>query len=95
MLMALGWAAVTTFAVLWMAKLARAKDLALPSLPAEGVRPRCRAAGWVFAAFAVPWIGLTAHSGWVRHHEAAGARAFERSGFPTSWRWRRRIPMPG
>jgi tetratricopeptide (TPR) repeat protein/NAD-dependent dihydropyrimidine dehydrogenase PreA subunit len=81
MLMALGWAAVTAFAVLWVVKLARAKDLAFHRflLKASG---RVQAAGWVFAGFALPWIGLTAHSGWVRHHEAAGTRAYERIRIP-------------
>ena len=34
-------------------------------------------AGWGFAAFALLWTSVNAHSGWVRHHESAGARAFE------------------
>jgi tetratricopeptide (TPR) repeat protein/NAD-dependent dihydropyrimidine dehydrogenase PreA subunit len=81
MLMALGWAGVTTFVVLWTVKLARAKDLAFHRflLKASG---RVERAGWVFAAFALPWILLTAHSGWVRYHEAAGTRAYERIRLP-------------
>jgi NAD-dependent dihydropyrimidine dehydrogenase PreA subunit len=81
MLMALGWASVTTFVVLWTAKLVRARDLSFLRflLKASG---RVQPAGWVFAAFAVPWIALVAHSGWVRYHEAAGTRAYERIRIP-------------
>jgi polyferredoxin/tetratricopeptide (TPR) repeat protein len=76
MLMALGWAAVTTFVALRTLRLFRSRDLAFHRflLKASG---RIQPAGWAFAAFALPWIVLTAHSGWVRFHESAGARAFE------------------
>ena len=30
---------------------------------------RIQKAGWAFLAFAIVWIGLNAHSGWVRYHE--------------------------
>jgi tetratricopeptide (TPR) repeat protein len=75
MLMALGAAAVTTFLALTTAKMLRARDFSFHrfDLKASG---RIRRAGWGFAAFAALWIGLNAHSGWVRHHESAGARAF-------------------
>jgi len=33
-------------------------------------------------SFAVLWISLNAHSGWVRYHESAGARAFENIKIP-------------
>jgi NAD-dependent dihydropyrimidine dehydrogenase PreA subunit len=76
MLMALGWAAVTTFLALRTVRLVRARDLSFHRfvLKASG---RIQGAGWAFAAFAVAWIGLGAHSGWVRHHESVGTRAFE------------------
>ncbi|MEO8042224.1 MAG: hypothetical protein ABI646_06435, partial [Acidobacteriota bacterium] len=33
--------------------------------------------GWIFAGFAILWLGFNAHSGAVRYLESAGARAFE------------------
>ena len=76
MLMALGVAAVTTFLAITTAKLLRARDFSFHrfDLKASG---RMRTAGWGFTAFALLWTSLNAHSGWVRHHESAGARAFE------------------
>lgn len=76
MLMALGIAAVTTFLALRMLSLFTASDLSFYrwSLKAGG---SIKKAGWVFGAFAVAWVGLTAHSGWVRYHERGGAIAFE------------------
>jgi polyferredoxin/tetratricopeptide (TPR) repeat protein len=76
MLMALGIASITTFLALTTAKMLRARDYSFHrfDLKASG---RMRAGGWGFAAFALAWIGVNAHSGWVRHHESAGARAFE------------------
>ena len=76
MLMALGIASVTTFLAITTAKMLRARDYSFHrfDLKASG---RMRRAGWAFAGFAALWIGLNAHSGWVRHHETAGARGFE------------------
>ncbi|MGH9932493.1 MAG: tetratricopeptide repeat protein, partial [Pyrinomonadaceae bacterium] len=81
MLMALGWATITTFLTLRTWRLLRAKDLSFYrfDLKSSG---RIRKAGWAFAAFAVVWVGLNAHSGWVRYHEFAGARAFQRIEIP-------------
>ncbi|PYI61906.1 MAG: hypothetical protein DMF07_14845, partial [Verrucomicrobia bacterium] len=39
-------------------------------------------AGWAFATFACAWIGLNAHSGWVRYHEFLGNRAFQKIQVP-------------
>ena len=76
MLMALGIAAVTTFLALRTWRLIRANDLSFYrfNLKSSGTIQK---AGSAFAAFALAWIGLTAHSGWVRYHERAGAHAFE------------------
>ncbi len=76
MLMALGIATVTTFLVLESWRLLRANDLAFYgfSLRSSG---KIRKAGWIFLSFAALWIGVTAHSGWVRYHERAGAIAFQ------------------
>ncbi len=81
MLMALGIAAVTTFLALRTLRVFTSSDLSFYhwNLKASG---SIKKAGWAFAAFAAAWIGLTAHSGWVRYHERGGAVAFENLQIP-------------
>jgi len=81
MLMALGIAGVTTFLALRTFRLFRARDLSFYrfSLKTSGTIQK---AGWVFLSFALMWIGLNAHSGFVRYHERAGAIAFENLRIP-------------
>ncbi|MGB8340712.1 MAG: tetratricopeptide repeat protein [Chthoniobacterales bacterium] len=81
LLMALGWATITTFLTLKTWRLLKVKELSFYrfDLKSSG---RIRKAGWGFVAFAVVWIGLTAHSGWVRYHEYLGDRAFGRIQIP-------------
>ena len=81
MLMALGFATITTFLALRTWRLFRARDLSFYrfDLKSSGT---IRKAGWVFLSFALLWIGLNAHSGWVRYHESAGARAFQNIQIP-------------
>ncbi len=81
MLMALGIAAVTTFLALRTLKLFRAQDLSFYrfNLKSSGT---IRNAGWAFLSFAVLWIGLNAHSGWVRYHERVGVIAFQNLQIP-------------
>ena len=76
MLMALGIATVTTFLAVRTLKLFRSSDLSFYkwNLKSGGT---IRIAGWAFLSFAVAWIGLNAHSGYVRWHERRGAIAFE------------------
>ena len=76
MLMALGIASVTAFLFLRTIKLLRSKDLSFYrySLKTSG---KFRTAGWVFASFALLWVGVNAHSGFIRYHERAGAIDFE------------------
>ena len=80
-LMALGCATVTTFLALKTWRLLRAKELSFYrfNLKYSG---KIRQAGWAFAAFSCAWIGLNAHSGWVRYHEVLGDRAFKRVQLP-------------
>ena len=80
-LMALGCATITTFLTLKTWRLLKAQGLSFYrfDLKSSG---RIRKAGWGFVAFAVVWIGLTAHSGWVRYHEYLGDRAFRRIQIP-------------
>jgi tetratricopeptide (TPR) repeat protein/ferredoxin len=80
-LMALGWATVTTFLTLKMWRLFRARELSFYrfNLKSSG---RITKTGWAFAAFACAWIGLNAHSGWVRYHEFRGNLAFQKIQVP-------------
>jgi len=81
MLMALGCATVTTFLTLRTWRLLSAKDFSFYrfNLKSSG---RIRKAGLVFVIFALVWIGLNAHSGWVRYHEYKGNRAFQQIKIP-------------
>jgi tetratricopeptide (TPR) repeat protein/NAD-dependent dihydropyrimidine dehydrogenase PreA subunit len=80
-LMALGCATITTYLTLKTWRLLKAKELSFYrfNLKSSGT---IRKAGWGFVAFAVVWIGLTAHSGWVRYHEYLGGRAFQKLQIP-------------
>jgi tetratricopeptide (TPR) repeat protein len=80
-LMALGCATVTTFLTLKTWRLFRAKELSFYrfNLKCAG---KIRKAGWAFAMFACVWIGLNAHSGWIRYHEFLGNRAFKKVQLP-------------
>jgi polyferredoxin/Flp pilus assembly protein TadD len=81
MLMALGCATITTFLTLKLWRLLRVKEMSFYrfNLKSSG---KLQTAGFGFAAFAVVWVGLNAHSGWVRYHEFAGARAFQQLQIP-------------
>ncbi len=74
-LMALGWATVTTFLTLKALRLLRSKELSFYRFNLKSLG-RIQKAGWVFLVLAVLWIGLNAHSGWVRYHEYTGNGAF-------------------
>jgi tetratricopeptide (TPR) repeat protein/NAD-dependent dihydropyrimidine dehydrogenase PreA subunit len=76
MLMALGIATVTTYLAHRVWRLYRSSDLAFygRSLKVAG---KLSIAGWIFLAFALGWIGLNIHSGYVRWHERAGKIAYE------------------
>lgn len=81
MLMALGIATVTMFLTVRILKLFRSNDLSFYryNLKSSGV---IRQAGWGFLSLAFLWIGLNAHSGWIRYHERAGSIAFEKIRIP-------------
>jgi tetratricopeptide (TPR) repeat protein/ferredoxin len=76
-LMALGCAAITTFLTLKLWRLFRSKELSFYRFNLKSAG-KIRNAGWMFAIFACVWIGLNAHSGWIRYHEFLGGRAFQR-----------------
>ena len=75
MLMALGIATVTTYLVMRTSKLLSSKDLSFygKSLKLDG---KLKVAGIAFIGFALLWIGLNVHSGWIRYNERAGGIAF-------------------
>ncbi len=81
MLMALGISIVTTFLTMQTWRLIRSSDLSFHrwNLKSGGV---IKKAGWGFLSFAIAWIGLNVHSGYVRYHERGGAMAFERIRIP-------------
>jgi len=81
MLMALGVATITTFLALRTWRLIRASDLSFYRFELKSAGT-IRKAGWLFLSFALVWIGLNAHSGWVRYNESAGARAFQNIQIP-------------
>src|SRR6476620_8382930 len=80
-LMALGCAAVTTFLALNTWRLLRAKELSFYRFNLKSAG-KIRKAGWAFAMFACVWIGLNAHSGWIRYHEFLGNYAFQKVKLP-------------
>lgn len=92
-LMALGCATITTFLALKAWRLFRTRDMSFYrfNLKSSG---KIRKAGWVFAGFAAVWIGLNAHSGWVRFHEFAGARAFQKLQIPDELALAQTNPQP-
>lgn len=74
-LMALGVAAVSTFLALKLWQLVARSDVYFHRFILKSVG-KMRAAGSAFALFAIVWLLLIAHSGWIRYQEFAGNRAF-------------------
>jgi polyferredoxin/Flp pilus assembly protein TadD len=80
-LMSLGCAAVTTFLALKTWRLLRAREVFFHHFRLK-VSGKLQTTGWGFLAFSILWVGLNAHSGWVRYHEYAGDQAFQRIQIP-------------
>ncbi len=76
MLMALGIAAISAFLALRGFHMVRRRDLAFygRSLKIAG---RMQPVGWAFLGFSLLWLGLVAHSGFIRYHERAGTLVFQ------------------
>lgn len=81
MLMALGIAIVSTYLVLRIVRLFTAKDLSFYkyNLKAAG---KIKTAGWIFLLLSTLWLGLNAHSGFIRYNESFGNRAYENLRIP-------------
>jgi polyferredoxin/Flp pilus assembly protein TadD len=92
-LMALGCAGVTTFLTLKAWRLLKVKGVTFYGYDLKSAG-RLRKAGWVFLSFAVLWLGLNVHSGWVRYHEYAGERAFQHIRIPDELALARTNPDP-
>jgi tetratricopeptide (TPR) repeat protein/ferredoxin len=92
-LMALGCATITTFLTLKTWRLFRANELSFYrfNLKSSG---RIRKVGWAFVAFSVAWVGLNAHSGWIRYHEYLGNRAFQKVQIPDELALAQKDPAP-
>jgi tetratricopeptide (TPR) repeat protein/NAD-dependent dihydropyrimidine dehydrogenase PreA subunit len=80
-LMALGCAAVTTFLALKTWRLLRANEVFFHrfALKSSG---KIQKVGWEFLACSILWVGLTAHSGWIRYHEYEGEQSFQKIQIP-------------
>jgi polyferredoxin/Flp pilus assembly protein TadD len=76
MLMALGIAAVTTYIALRTWKLLRSEDLSFYRYKLKSTG-KIQVAGWVFLTFALLWIGVNAHSGFIRYNEFEGKREYQ------------------
>ncbi len=59
----------------------RARSL-FPPFPSQNPPAPCRKRAGPFLAAAIIWIGLTAHSGWIRYHEIRGDQAFQQLRIP-------------
>ncbi len=81
MLMSLGIAGITTFLATRSLQILRTSHSSFYryNLRSSG---KIRIAGWIFLGFSTCWIGLNAHSGFVRYHERAGAIAFQNLQIP-------------
>lgn len=80
-LMALGCAAVTTFLVLKSWRLLTSTDVFFHRFNLK-LLGKMRPLGWAFLFVAIFWIGLSAHSGWIRYHEYEGNLAFQKIEIP-------------
>jgi tetratricopeptide (TPR) repeat protein/NAD-dependent dihydropyrimidine dehydrogenase PreA subunit len=80
-LMALGCAAVTTFLTLTAWRLLKANDVFFHRFALKSAG-QIQTTGWAFLAVSIFWIGLNAHSGWIRFHEYQGDRAFQKIHVP-------------
>ena len=80
-LMALGCAAVTTFLALKTWRLLTANDVFFHRFHLK-LAGQMEKAGWVFLVVAIVWVGLNAHSGWIRYQEYRGQQAFQKLQIP-------------
>ena len=80
-LMALGTAAVTTFLALKAWRLLTAREVYFHKYRLKSAGELQRT-GWAFLVVAVTWVGLTAHSGFIRWQEHRGSQAFQQLQIP-------------
>lgn len=92
-LMALGCASVTTFLMLKTWRLLKAREVFFHRFKLK-VSGKIQKVGWGFALFSILWVGLNAHSGWVRYHEYAGSQAFQNLQIPDELALAQKNPDP-
>jgi tetratricopeptide (TPR) repeat protein len=92
-LMALGCAAVTTFLALKTWRFFRTRDVFFHRYKLK-YGGEIQMAGWAFLTFSILWVGLNAHSGWVRFHEREGDQAFKKIQIPDELALARPNPNP-
>ncbi len=80
-LMALGCAAVSTFLALKTWRLITASEVYFHRFHLK-IAGHFQTTGWAFLLGATLWLGVTAHSGWIRYHESRGSQAFGRLRIP-------------
>ena len=80
-LMALGYAAVTTFLALKAWRLIKANEVFFHRFRLK-VAGKLQMIGWIFLGFAILWLGFTLHSAWIRYHEREGDEAFQHLQIP-------------
>ncbi len=76
MFMALGIAGVSTFLALRVLRLFTTRSLSFHKYNLRS-NNKITSAGWVFVVLSALWLGLNAHSGWIRYNEAIGTAAYE------------------
>jgi tetratricopeptide (TPR) repeat protein/ferredoxin len=81
MLMSLGIASVSTFLALKTLNLVRTTDSTFLKYILRSSAKLTRA-GWIFLTFALLWLGLNIHSGWIHFHEGRGAVAYQKIRVP-------------
>jgi Flp pilus assembly protein TadD/NAD-dependent dihydropyrimidine dehydrogenase PreA subunit len=92
-LMALGCAAVTTFLTLKTWHLIKSNDVFLHRFAMKSAG-KIQTMGWMFLVFSILWVGLNAHSGWVRYNEYQGDRAFQKIQVPDELALAQTNPAP-
>jgi polyferredoxin/Flp pilus assembly protein TadD len=92
-LMALGCAAVATFVALMTWKVMTRESLSFYRFELKSFG-RIKKAGLLFLAFALIWLGLCAHSGWIRWNEYQGDQAFQRLQVPDELALAQANPAP-
>lgn len=80
-LMALGCAAVSTFLAMKAWRLITSQEVYFHRFHLKSAAA-LRLSGWALLLGALLWLGLTAHTGWIRYQEVRGNQAFQQLRIP-------------